>query len=76
MGKTAKGLNGMAEGKAENKDPDHNVIEIELLPDGSILIPDDIRLLALAKDLCGDRVSAKIEQGAKTKFLIGNRMCG
>jgi len=52
------------------------VIEIELLPDGSILIPDDVRLLGLAKDLCGDRVSAKILKSAKTRFIVGDRMCG
>lgn len=52
------------------------MIEIELLPDGSILIPDDIRIIDLAEDLGGERISAKIRQGSKTKFIFGDRMCG
>ena len=66
----------MAKGKEEDQDQNHVVIEIEFLPDGSILIPDDDRLIELARDLCGDRVAAKIKQGAKTRFLLGKRMCG
>jgi len=49
---------------------------LEVLPDGTVLLPRGLTLADLAEALGDEKAKVFCEQATSTEVLIGKRMCG